>query len=214
MSVVVPALAGIGSSAGTSRVGAAKVPAGSAEAQLSSSTSAKKSKPAPKTRCFYTGSGKLRVRVCDVPGAAGQRGPRGFVGPHGKRGLNGAAGTTGPTGPAGSARAYALVSARNPEVELVTTETHEFTGVRRVALGTYCLTPGASISASAEPGVVASESSYSRLEPGFAPLAVLNAQPASAPNPCNGNEYKVETYRLGAKGPELSDGVAFTIDVP
>jgi hypothetical protein len=108
------------------------------------------------------------------------------------------------------------VSARDPAApELVLGQTHEFTFVRRLSAtsGTYCLTPASSINPATEPAVVSGESTYSNLEVGGVPLAVLNAQPATGPNPCNTNEYKVETYRLTSKGPELSNAVAFTIAV-
>jgi hypothetical protein len=211
MSVAVPALAG-SSSSGRSAGSGAKASAKASAVHAKASTGSKKSKP----QCVYTGKGKQRTRVCAFPGAPGQRGPRGFVGPHGKRGLAGAAGTTGPTGAAGTAHAYAVVSAKSPAPEFVPGQTHEFTSVRRVSgpVGVYCLTPASSINPGAEPAVVSGESAYSNLESGAVPLAVVNASSATGANPCNGNEYKVETFALGEHGPKPSDDVAFSIAVP
>jgi hypothetical protein len=211
MSVAVPALAG-SSSSGGSPSSAAKAHARLTTARSKASATSKKSKP----KCVYTGKGKQRARVCDFPGATGQRGPRGFVGPHGKRGLAGAAGSTGATGPAGTAHAYAVVSAKSPTPEFVASQTHEFTSVRRPAgsIGVYCLAAASPINPGAEPAVVSGESAYSNLEADTVPLAVANAASATGPNPCNGNEFKVETFQLGEHGPKQSDNVAFSIVVP
>jgi hypothetical protein len=194
VSVAVPALAG-----------SSGAPAGGTHAHSSASA---KSKPrAAKLHCFSAGTGKHRTRVCQLPGSVGQRGPRGFVGAHGKRGFTGPIGNTGPTGPPGAAHAYAVVSARGG-AQLVPGLTREFTGVSAVSRGVYCLTPAPTIKPSETPAVVSGETSFS--EPGVVPMAVLNSLRGS----CNANEFEVETYRLGEKGPELSSQAAFSVVVP
>ena len=176
-------------------------------------TSAATRKPAhsSKERCFYTGSGKHRARVCALTGPSGPRGgrgPRGFVGAHGKRGFAGPQGNTGVTGPSGVARAYALVAVRGG-LQLVANMSHEFAAVRPVGTGVYCLVPAVPSRPSEVSAVVSGESSYST--PGTIPLAVLNAAHPS----CPGGEYEVETFKLNGKtGPEPSSEVAFTIVTP
>jgi hypothetical protein len=194
VSVAVPALAG-----------SSGAPAAGTRAHPSTTPTAKPK--AAKLRCYYVGTGKHRTRVCQLPGSVGQRGPRGFVGAHGKRGFTGPVGNTGATGPPGAAHAYAVVSARGG-AQLVPGLTREFTSVSAVSHGVYCLTPAPAIKPSETPAVVSGEASFS--EPGVVPMAVLNALRGS----CNANEFEVETYRLGEKGPELSSQAAFTIVVP
>jgi Collagen triple helix repeat (20 copies) len=199
VAVAVPALAG--------SLGAH--PAGAGAKATTAAT--RKSARSSKRRCFYTGSGKHRTRVCQLTGPAGPRGPRGprgFVGPHGKRGLSGAAGNTGMTGPSGVARAYALVSVRGG-LQLVANMSHEFAAVRPVGTGIYCLVPAVPSRPNEVSAVVSGESYYSTS--GTIPLAVLNAAHPS----CPGGEYEVETFKLNGKtGPEPSNEVAFTIVTP
>lgn len=185
-------------------------PSGGAQA---SKKAGKAKKSTPKVRCVYTGKGKGRTRVCYVSGPAGahgSRGPRGFVGAHGKRGLSGTTGPSGPTGPGGVARASAVVQV-TPSMQLVTNPnlTHEFAAVSRVGgvEGVYCLTPAASVPTNEVAPVVSAESSYG--EPGAVGVAVVNAHHPVCPN-----EFEVETFKLGEKGPVPSDAIAFTIVVP
>ncbi len=198
VSVAVPALAGN-----------SNAPSPGARSHQSA---AKAKKSAPKVHCFDTGRGKSKTRVCEVygpQGARGGRGPRGFVGAHGKRGLAGTTGASGPTGPTGLARAYAVVAVRDG-MQLVANLTREFVAVSRASgqEGIYCLTPTASIHPSESPAVVSAESSFS--EPGDVGIAVLNAQRSN----CAVNEFEVETFKFGEKGPVSTDGVAFSIIVP
>jgi hypothetical protein len=197
VSVAVPALAG--SSGGQAHNG---------DVHARPSAASKKRAANARTRCFYTGKGKHRTRMCEIAGPAGGRGPRGFVGPHGKRGFTGPVGNTGATGPGGVARAYALVSVQGGVVQLVTALSHEFAAVTPIAHGKYCLTPAATIRPSETPAAVSGESWYG--EPGVVPLAVLNAQH----HDCAASEFEVETYNLGKTPPELSSQVAFSIVVP
>ena len=200
VAVAVPALAG--SLRGSS-------PGGGQSSRASAA--AKKHAASSRVRCFYSGSGRHRTRVCEVPGpggARGPRGPRGFVGAHGKRGFNGPMGMTGPTGPNGVARAYALVAIRGG-LQLVASMSHEFAAVTPVSPGVYCLASSAPSRPNEVAAVVSGESSDS--DPGVIPLAVLNAQHPS----CGASEFEVETYKVNGKsGPELSNEVAFTIVAP
>jgi hypothetical protein len=198
VAVAVPALAGLGVH-----------PASSGPKATSAAT--RKPAHSSKERCFYTGSGKHRTRVCELTGPAGPRGPRGprgFVGAHGKRGFSGPQGSTGLTGPSGVARAYALVSVRGG-LQLVANMSHEFVAVKPVGTGVYCLAPAVPTRPNEVAAVVSGESAYSM--PGTIPLAVLNAAHPS----CPGGEYEVETFKVNGKtGPEPSSEAAFTIVAP
>lgn len=77
-------------------------------------------------------------------GPAGSEGPAGPQGPVGPAGPEGPAGAQGPPGPRGTARAYALVQYGNCVSDVCTvSRARNIAAVRRVATGTYCITPAA-----------------------------------------------------------------------
>ncbi len=218
--VAVPALAGSSAHKRT----AARVTTSDSSAIRSAA-----GKSASKERCESAGTGKHRVVLCAITGAAGpagRTGPRGFVGTRGNRGSKGTTGdtgATGPTGAAGSARAYAVVSLKSGSLELVPTLTHGFLTVKRLSreprpgelrMGVYCLAPAAGINPATEPAIASGESSFGRQAPEAAPVAVVNAQPAAEPDACASGEYKVETFLASPSGTSRSEEVAFSIAVP
>jgi hypothetical protein len=189
----------------------------------------KSSAPKAKTsaKCIIVLVGKRRVRECLIAGPRGPqgtRGVRGFLGPNGPRGVQGktgrpgatgatgaagAPGLTGSPGPQGTARAYTLVQPQ-PAAALVPGQNFNFSGVRRVGTGIYCLVAtGINPAASPEAPVASGEVGYSN--EGVVPLAVVYAK--QSPEDCAPGEFEVKTYDLSS-GPHLSDGVAFTIIVP
>jgi hypothetical protein len=187
------------------------------------------------THCFSVQVGRRHVRECLIPGArgptgargpAGARGPRGFVGAHGTngsvghtgakgaggaKGTTGASGPTGPTGPPGpqgppAASAYAVVTSSPTGVELVAAQSANFTEVREVEPGVYCLTPAPPVNPEAETATVSPAISNSNTEaPG---VIALNTQHEH----CPGSTFEVDTYAAGATKP--SEGHAFTIAIP
>jgi Collagen triple helix repeat (20 copies) len=210
MTIAVPALAGI------------SIPTGRTAASHS--------------HCFTAHIGRHNVRECLIPGPRGARGltgprglrglpgpagPRGFTGPRGPRGytgktgpqgIQGIQGIQGPAGPAGPAHAFAVVNPAQVQptpsaAGLISAQTSNFTSIHRVATGTYCLAPVASINAATEPAAVSGETSYTT--GGAVPLAIVNAQSKD----CTPGEFEVVTY--DAKLPTApSSNVAFTIVVP
>jgi hypothetical protein len=209
MSVAVPALAGHGG-------GSPKRSSSATAAAAKEHGNAMKSKTKPRVVCVSRSAGKTHVTVCTNTGATGPvgpRGPRGFVGPHGVRGYTGPRGPAGATGATGTARAYALVSVKNPSVpELVSTQSHEFIAVSRVTNGVYCLIAASSISPGSEAPVANGETSYG--QPGVIPLAVVVANSAENVCPNHTGEFEVKTYDLAKSGPELTSGAAFTLIAP
>jgi len=164
-----------------------------------------------------------------LTGASGVRGPRGFLGPRGGSGPRGRRGTTGapgpagpagpgpagapgPQGPPGSARAYAVVDPTTvtpiaSATGLVAAQSLNFTTVRRVSTGVYCLAVTGTINPGAEPAAVSGDLGNSTT--GSVPLADLNAKRTD----CQANEFEVQAYDARA-GTSLSNTAAFTIVVP
>jgi hypothetical protein len=219
ITVAVPALAGhSASSHATSRAALAATTNGLHTAKGRDGAA----RAATTEHCIVSGRAKHRTRICEIAGPTGPAGPRGFVGTRGVRGVKGAKGDTGATGlvgAPGSARAYAVVSLRSGQPELVPQLTHEFEAVKRAetqpfAPGTYCLTPAAGINPGLEPAVVSGESSYGGELTEAAPVAVVNAQPTGGKYPCASDEYKVETFSASSSGTVRSSTVAFSIMVP
>ncbi len=206
MAVAVPALAGIGAGSPGGSAG----PHGHGRA-----AAARKSASKAKVTCVSRSAGKQHLSLCTAvgpTGPVGPRGPRGFVGPHGSRGYTGSRGPSGATGAVGTARAYALVSARNLSVpELVMSQSDEFIAVSRVASGVYCLIAAASIEASKEAPVASGDASYSQA--GVIPMAVVVANPQES-GACHAGEFEVKTFDLAESGAKPSNGAAFTIIVP
>ena len=177
-------------------------------------------------RCFNVRVKGHNVRECLIPGPRGPRGPRGYTGARGytgprgatgarglkgstgatgKTGAAGASGAAGPMGPAGTARAYAVVDPGTPS--LVTSQTSNFTAVRRLTTGVYCVAVSNGINPSTEPAAVTGEVSHSAV--GEIPMAALDAGGIG----CNpSNEFKVTTY--DAKAGNLSNSIGFAIVAP
>lgn len=174
-------------------------------------------------RCFTVRTHGHNVRECLIPGPRGLRGPRGYTGargftgprgargpkgstgPAGKTGAQGPVGMTGAVGPAGTARAYAVIDPGTPSV--VTAQSSNVTGVRRLMTGVYCVAVANGITPSSEAPAVSGETSHSSAT--VVPMATVDASDVG----CSpSNEFKVTTY--DAKSANLSDAVAFTIVVP
>jgi hypothetical protein len=188
------------------------VPATAAITSPHAKTSAKKKK---RRACRTTHIRGRRVLLCrgfrgprGFTGATGPRGATGARGPRGLRGFRGfrgATGPAGPTGPAGTARAYALVNPA-PGGTPSFVQAANFTGIRRVATGTYCLTAGGGLTPAQSAGMVAPELGFTAS--GVTPYPILNARSTD----CSSTEYEVRTFN-GANVSAPTDGAAFSIAV-
>jgi Collagen triple helix repeat (20 copies) len=155
-----------------------------------------------------------RIRACllrgprglsGLPGSRGATGQRGKTGATGRTGATGATGATGPQGPAGTGRAYAVVQPTSPSAASLIAPVN-ITGVSEPAPGVYCVTPAAGISLSYPP-VASQEISYSSAGVG---VITVNVQHPNCPT-----SFEVDTYATtSALKTGTATGFAFTIVIP
>ena len=104
--------------------------------------------------------------------------------------------------------AYALVDPNGGSPRLVAAHTSGFTAVSVGAAGQgdYCLTPAPGVNV-ANPAAVADEEAFYSNQAGF----VLVRYDPTHPN-CNANQLEVKTFNSDVTG--LTNGIAFTVNVP
>jgi hypothetical protein len=129
----------------------------------------------------------------------------------GAQGPQGPAGPQGPQGPAGTALAYAQVNDGGAS-SLVSQRTSGFSGITRVATGTYCLEPVAAVVGQAFSGGDPTRATVASVEYGNTGTQTdqLIVEPRGATITCPSNTFEVHTYRNGA----AADDVSFTLVVP
>jgi hypothetical protein len=140
-----------------------------------------------------------------LKGAQGQQGPAGPLGPAGPQGPQ------GPQGPGGTALAYAQVNDGGGS-SLVAARTTGFSGVTRVATGTYCLALDAGLVGQAFTAGTPTRPTVASVEYGNTDTQTdqLIVEPRGANADCSDNTFEVHTYRNGA----AADDVSFTLIVP